>query len=349
MSSFIKSRSGHTVVVNDNPPRKLDISGSGVTVTDDPADNTSIIVITGGGGPGGGEANTASNSGTAGIGLVLTKSGVNLPFKSIEANSTKIAVTDDTVRHAVAIDVNQGNLSLNLIGGTAAYSQLNLFGSVVNSDVSNSAAIGWSKLSKSGSNLTDIANVVITSPSNGQSLTYSSGNWVNATVTGGGGSGGSLTGIGGTNTQSGNASTTVFTIPHGLASTPNIYFVSASSKDAAADFYTTVDATNLTITYPFSPSSGTNNLTWDWMAMPITSVFLETKGSNTQSGNASTNVFTITHGLGSAPNYVSVIPSSADAVNDFYVTASSTLITITYSSPPPSGTNNLSWWWRSSG
>lgn len=349
MSTSVNFSSEDTrVVVNGNPSRKLNISGPGVTVTDDPGAGTCDIVISGSGG-GGGEANTYSNAGTAGVGIVLTKSGVNLPFKAIEANSTKIAVTDDATHHAVAIDVNQTNLSLASIGGTAAYSQLNISGSILNGDISGSAAIAWAKISKAGSVITDISNVVLTSPTNGQALTYASGNWVNATVSGGGGSGGSLTGIGGSSTQSGNSTTTVFNIPHGLGVVPSIFSASANSPDAASDFYTTANATNIIITYLFPPDTGTNNLIWDWMAMPITSVFLETKGSNTQSGDASTSAFTITHGLGATPAYVSIVPSSADAVSDFYATASSTLITITYNAPPPSGSSNLSWFWRASG
>lgn len=192
------SSADNKVVVNGNPPRKLNITGSAVTVTDDPTAGTCDIVISGGGagtisggtnlgtgagvfkdvngsnmeyksivagtnisvvnnvndltlnvpsvsvsnagvapilpndatkfldgtgtfsvpaGTGTGEANTSSNAGLTGIGIVLPKSGVNLPFKSIEASSNKIAITDDTGNKAVGIDVNQANLAI-------AYSQL---------------------------------------------------------------------------------------------------------------------------------------------------------------------------------------------------------------------------------
>jgi hypothetical protein len=97
-------------------------------------------------GTGTGEANTASNAGLAGVGITLTKSGVNLPFKAIEANSSKISVTDDATNKAVAIDVNQGNLSLASIGGTAGYSQLNLTGAILNTDIATAAGIPYSKL-----------------------------------------------------------------------------------------------------------------------------------------------------------------------------------------------------------
>jgi len=53
---------------------------------------------------GGGEANTASNGGTGGVGIVLAKSGVDLPFKSINAGSAKITVSDDVPNSNVDID-----------------------------------------------------------------------------------------------------------------------------------------------------------------------------------------------------------------------------------------------------
>jgi hypothetical protein len=59
----------------------------------------------------GGEINTASNQGTAGYGTFYTKSGVDLQFKNIAANSTKIALTDDVVGHNIKIDVDEANLS----------------------------------------------------------------------------------------------------------------------------------------------------------------------------------------------------------------------------------------------
>ncbi len=67
---------------------------------------------------GGGEANTASDGGTGGVGLTLTKSGVDLPFKNLIAASTKIAVVNDGGNSNVTFDVNEANLTLDNIGGT---------------------------------------------------------------------------------------------------------------------------------------------------------------------------------------------------------------------------------------
>ncbi|XZF60635.1 MAG: beta strand repeat-containing protein [Gloeotrichia echinulata DVL01] len=65
-----------------------------------------------------GEANTASNIGTGGVGVFRQKTGVNLEFKRLNAGSSKITITDDTVNNEIDIDVTEANLSLSNIGGT---------------------------------------------------------------------------------------------------------------------------------------------------------------------------------------------------------------------------------------
>jgi hypothetical protein len=52
-----------------------------------------------------GENNTASNVGTAGVGIFKQKTGVDLEFKKINAGSSKITVTDDVGDDEVDIDV----------------------------------------------------------------------------------------------------------------------------------------------------------------------------------------------------------------------------------------------------
>ena len=68
----------------------------------------------------GGQDNTASNGGTGGIGIVLTKVGVDLPFKSIAAASTKITVADDPTNKNVDIDLG-AVASTDLTDGASLY------------------------------------------------------------------------------------------------------------------------------------------------------------------------------------------------------------------------------------
>jgi len=70
----------------------------------------------------------------------------------------------------------------------------------------------------------------------------------------------------GSSTQSGNASTTTFTIAHGITGTPTYYGVTPTSADAIGDYYLTIDATNITVNYTFPPPAGTGNLTYVFRA-----------------------------------------------------------------------------------
>jgi hypothetical protein len=82
---------------------------------------------------------------------------------------------------------------------------------------------------------------------------------------GGGGGGGGFS-AGGAIFKSGNGTTTVFTIAHGLTSTPDVYFALPTNTAARGDISYSVDATNITLTYPIAPASGTNNLSYVWGA-----------------------------------------------------------------------------------
>lgn len=69
--------------------------------------------------PAAGESNTASNVGTAGVGVFKQKSGVDLQFKKLNAGSSRLTVTDDTGNSEVDLDVAEASLSRNSLGGGA--------------------------------------------------------------------------------------------------------------------------------------------------------------------------------------------------------------------------------------
>ena len=101
----------------DTPPGA---TGAGVTtflgLTDTPADYTDdggkyVKVSTGEDAlefstPPGGEANTASNVNTTGIGVYEGKVDIDLQFKGIRAGSPKVTVTDSTGTHTISIDLS---------------------------------------------------------------------------------------------------------------------------------------------------------------------------------------------------------------------------------------------------
>lgn len=58
-----------------------------------------------------GEANTASNIGTAGVGIFKQKTGTNLEFKKINAGSNKITITEDVVNNEVDVNVVEANFT----------------------------------------------------------------------------------------------------------------------------------------------------------------------------------------------------------------------------------------------
>lgn len=69
----------------------------------------------------------------------------------------------------------------------------------------------------------------------------------------------------GKHTASGNAATTVFTITHGLGSTPGYTFISVeNSGTGVIAAKASSDSTTITVTFASPPSSGTNNVVINW-------------------------------------------------------------------------------------
>jgi hypothetical protein len=81
----------------------------------------------------------------------------------------------------------------------------------------------------------------------------------------------------------------------------------------------------------------------------MTTYVNEQRGRSTQNGTGAQTVFTIPHMVGpgsSGPTMCIVTPGHADADGEFYATADSTNITVTYAVAPPTGTGNviLNWY-----
>jgi len=66
----------------------------------------------------GAEINTASNVGTAGVGVFKQKTGTDLEFKKINAGSSKVTITDDTGTSELDVDVNEANFTVFSGAGT---------------------------------------------------------------------------------------------------------------------------------------------------------------------------------------------------------------------------------------
>lgn len=183
-------------------------------------------------GGGAGTVTTASNVGS-GSGWFKTLNGTTLEFKSLIAGSNQLSITSNT--NDLTVDVVEVNIKLDDLGAPDDNTDL------------NASATKHGLLPKLSGNSTDFLT--------GQ------GTW--AVPAGGGGGGGTF---GDTETQDGDAVTTVFTIAHGLGVNPNAVSVDASSIDALGDYQVDHDDTNITITYQSAPPSGTGNLVWIWIA-----------------------------------------------------------------------------------
>lgn len=105
---------------------RLPIGTDNLILSADSSEPSGLKWIVNTGGTGGGETNTASNIGTAGVGVYKQKVAENLEFKKINAGSSKVTITDDTGNDEIDIDIVEGNIiHQNLSGaGTNTHAQI---------------------------------------------------------------------------------------------------------------------------------------------------------------------------------------------------------------------------------
>lgn len=94
----------------------------------------------------------------------------------------------------------------------------------------------------------------------------STGSNVQWTSSTGGGSGGGALSAGGPATFSGDGTTAVFNIAHGLITPPESFFVLPTSNDARGNYIIGLSGGNIVITYSVAPPTGSSNLTFIWGA-----------------------------------------------------------------------------------
>lgn len=197
-----------------------------------------------------------TNSGLSGTSIIDSTAPTAVGLRSIEPGSTKVTVSLDTGNKAVSIDV------------TIPVSALSdaVIASPANNDVLTyeTATSKWkNKPAPSGgggsSTLATLTDVTLTSPANNDVIVYDSATskWKNKAPS---------TEKIGKSTASGNGTTTVFNIAHGLGSNPTYAFIVCSSLTNT--FTYTTDSTNIVVTFATAPASGSSNVTIYWRVVP---------------------------------------------------------------------------------
>jgi hypothetical protein len=127
-----------------------------------------------------------------------------------------------------------------------AYSKLNLATSIVNADIAAGAAIVKSKLA---------ALAIVNADVDAAAAI----DWTKINKSG--------QFLFGHETQSGDGTTKVFNIAHGMGATPTTVIVDPALAEARGSYTRSVDGTNITVTYAIAPPNGSSNLSWFWMAI----------------------------------------------------------------------------------
>ena len=116
----------------------IDTTADKAYVCVDASSGAAVWIETSVTGGSGGETNTASNVGTAGVGVYKQKTGDDLELRNINAGSNKVTVTLDAANSEIDIDVNEANLSVDADTSTISNLELdNLKAGVLDTDLSS--------------------------------------------------------------------------------------------------------------------------------------------------------------------------------------------------------------------
>lgn len=120
----------------------------------------------------GGETNTASSSGTEGVGIVDTKAGVDLRFFSLANPDGLIAIAQNLATKSVRFSLNLSSILLQNLGGLLTVAK---GGTGVTTVADLKALLGITTI-----NATQLQgrNIDGTAPTTGQSLTWNGTNWI---------------------------------------------------------------------------------------------------------------------------------------------------------------------------
>jgi hypothetical protein len=121
---------------------------------------------------------------------VTTAKIVNLAVTAAKIANATITATQIANNAITTALITDGNVTLAKLSSNSVDSSKIVDGSIMNADVNTSAAIAWTKVSKSGSVLSDIGNTTgLGSATTGQVLTYNGAAWYANTPSTGGSSG----------------------------------------------------------------------------------------------------------------------------------------------------------------
>ena len=174
-----------------------------------------------------------------------------------ESNLAGNGIVDDG-SNGIELDISVVDSGSGISGSTSLY-ELN-FGSGLNvtDDTSNNAGrvdVTVDQSTATNIDIDDSGNDVATGISN---LDFTTG--ISATDQGGGTAAITSDVRTGSQTYSGDGSTTSFTFAHGLSAAPSSWSVEAATDDASGVSHSTADGTNITVEYDTAPPNGTDNL-----------------------------------------------------------------------------------------